>query len=167
MTRTCTICSHPQRAAIEAACVDGVPYRDIACKFSVGRMAIERHTSNHLIAAIKEVKQEQALQSGSLALDRMQRGEHIVDAIIKSAWDEEKEDEKNPDLALKALAELRRQVELRAKLEGELDEHTITITSIPEWRELRALLLDALSQHPGAKMAVIRALEAYDHVRTA
>ncbi|MGH2478070.1 MAG: hypothetical protein ACRDHW_00225 [Ktedonobacteraceae bacterium] len=91
----------------------------------------------------------------------MARGEQIVDEIITYSWGKDAKDIKIPELALKALAELRRQVELRAKLEGDLDEHSITITSIPEWRELRSLLLDALSIHPQAKMAVIRALEAY------
>lgn len=137
----------------------------------MSHMAVQRHASDHLAAAIKEVKQTQIIQSGSIALDRMARGEKIVDEIISFAWGDEnkaKPDEsKAPDLALKALAELRRQVELRAKLEGELDEHTITVTSIPEWRELRTLLLEALSVHPQAKMAVIRALEAYNHEQSA
>jgi hypothetical protein len=166
MSRTCTICSHKQRASIEAAIVAGTSNREITSTFSVGRMAIERHATNHLIQAIKVAKQEQDLQSGSIALERMARGEGIVDAILDEYWNEEKK-QKVPELALKALAELRRQVELRAKLEGELDEHSITITSIPEWRELRALLLDALRLHPQAKLAVIRALEAYDHDRIA
>jgi hypothetical protein len=165
MPRVCTICNHPQRAAIEAAIVTGTVNSEIACKFDVGRMSIERHATNHLIAAIKEAKQEQAVQSGSIALERMTRGEGIVDEILDEFWNEKKQ--KAPELALKALAELRRQVELRAKLEGELDEHSITITAIPEWRELRALLLDALAQHPQAKMAVIRALEAYDYAQSA
>ncbi|SRR6266567_246044 len=164
MSRVCTICNHPERASIEAAIVDGTVNREITSKFGVGRMAIERHTTNHLIQTVKEAKQEQAIQTGSLALDRMSRGEGIVDEILDEFWGEKV---KAPELALKALAELRRQVELRAKLEGELDEHSITITSIPEWRELRALLLDALRTHPQARMAVIRALEAYDHERSA
>src|SRR5260370_34721606 len=143
----------------------GTSYRDIAGQYlSVSKSTVERHAHNHLIQAIKEAKQEQAIQSGSIALDRIARGEGIVDAILTSAWNEKS---KEPELALKALSELRRHVELRAKLEGELDERSITITAVPEWRELRALLLDALALHPQAKMAVIRALEAYDDAQVA
>lgn len=163
MPRVCTICFHPEREAIESAIVTGTSKRDISLQFGVGHMAVQRHAT-HITDAIREAKQGQTLQSGSTALDRMAKGEKIVDEILSSAWGEKN---KEPDLALKTLAELRRQVELRAKIEGELDEHTITITSIPEWRELRALLLEALSTHPQAKMAVIRALEAYSHEQSA
>jgi DNA-binding transcriptional MocR family regulator len=162
VTRTCTICNHPERAAIESDIVTGVSNRSIALQYGMSHMSVQRHATEHIARAIAEVKQEQAIQSGSAALDRMSRGEAIIDEMIKEYWSVEKGEVKVPDLTLKALAELRRQVELRAKLEGELDEHTITITSIPEWRELRALLLDALSMHPQAKMAVMRALEVYD-----
>lgn len=168
MARACTICFHPERDAIEAAIIAGTVNREITSKFGVGRMAIERHADNHLAQAIKEAKQEQALQSGSSALDRMSKGEKIVDEIITYSWGGETGKElKMPELALKALAEQRRQVELRAKIEGDLDERSITITAVPEWRELRALLLEALAMHPQAKMAVIRALEAYGHERSA
>lgn len=173
MSRVCSICSHPDRSKIEASIAAGASNRSIALQFGMSHMAVQRHASDHLAAAIKEVQQAQLIQSGSIALSRMARGEKIVDEIIAFAWGDEdnaKRDEskdKAPDLALKALAELRRQVELRAKLEGEIDEHTITITSIPEWRELRTLLLDALSVHPQAKMAVIRALEAYNREQSA
>lgn len=167
MSRPCTICTHEKRSEIEAEIVSGESFRVISRQFGVGHDAVQRHAANHLAAAIQEVKQEQAVQSGSLALDRMTRGEAIVDEIIAYAWGKGKKDVKMPELALKALAELRRQVELRAKLEGELDERSITITAIPEWRELRTLLLEALAMHPQAKMAVIRALEAYDHEQSA
>lgn len=166
--RTCTICSHEKRHEIEAEIASGKSFRGISRHFSVGADAVERHASTHLVKAIKEVRQTQTQQSGSTALERMGQAEKIVDEVITYSWGGETGKEtRMPELVLKALAESRRQVELRAKLEGELDEHSITITSIPEWRELRALLLDALSIHPQAKMAVIRALESYSHEQSA
>jgi hypothetical protein len=168
MPRVCTICYHPERIAIEAEIIARTPLRNIAERFSIGYVSVQRHATNHLVQAIKEVRQEQAIQSGSHALDRMAKGEKIVDEIVVYSWGGETGKEaKMPELALKALAEQRRQVELRAKIEGELDERSLTITAIPEWRELRTLLLEALALHPQAKMAVIRALEAYDHEQSA
>lgn len=178
MPRVCTVCAHPERNEIENAAIDGVPLRNISKQFSVGYVSIQRHMVKHLSEAVKDfketqqaqqdqVKQEQSVLSGNNALDRMARGEKIVDEIIKYSWNNEPNGAKMPELALKALSEMRRMVELRAKIEGELDERSITITAVPEWRELRTLLLEALGQHPQAKMAVMRALEAYDRERSA
>jgi len=174
MPRTCTICSHPERSAIEDAIVSGKSLRCVALQFLTSDSTLRRHRDHCLKPACtaarekRETQQaEESEQSGTVALDRMTRGEQIVDEIIAYSWSDEEKIPKIPELALKALGELRRQVELRAKLEGELDEHSITITAIPEWRELRSLLLDALRIHPQAKLAVMRALEAYDHDQSA
>ena len=162
MPRACTICVHHNRAEIEAAVIAGVSYRVIARQFSVGHDAIQRHAASHIRESIQEVIAQQEEQSAFDALSEMDWMRNETRGIYN-----EVRQIKDYRFALQALAELRRQNELCAKLVGELDEHSITITAIPEWRELRALLLDALAQHPQAKMAVIRALEAYDHEQTA
>ena len=159
MSQTCSICSHNRRKQIEAACASGVSNRRIATQFSTSEAAVRRHKKNCIRPILQEVKAQQDEETAVTALSEMEWMREQIRTIYTYAWGDERQ---VPDLALKSLAEMRRQVELRAKLEGELDEHSITITAIPEWRELRALLLDALRQHPQAKLAVIRALEAYD-----
>jgi hypothetical protein len=166
MPRPCSICNHPDRIAIEDAAMSDIPLRNISKQFSVGYVSIQRHAINHLSQSIQEIKQEQVaqsnFQSGSNALSRMSRAESIIDELIEAYWSEDEKKLRVPDITLKALAEMRRQIELRAKLEGELDERSITVTAIPEWQELRALLLEALSVHPQAKVAVMRVMEAYN-----
>jgi hypothetical protein len=48
MPRTCTICRHPERHAIEADLRAGIPYRDIARRHNISKHALSRHRLNHL-----------------------------------------------------------------------------------------------------------------------
>jgi transposase-like protein len=49
MARACTICTHEQRTAIEAAVIEGGSYRGIARRFSVGSESLRRHVkAGHL-----------------------------------------------------------------------------------------------------------------------
>jgi hypothetical protein len=48
MPRTCTICRHPERLAIEADLRAGNPYRDIARRHNISKHALSRHRLNHL-----------------------------------------------------------------------------------------------------------------------
>jgi hypothetical protein len=48
MSRTCTVCRHPDRNDIDAALRAGTPYRDIARRFQLSKDAISRHRGNHL-----------------------------------------------------------------------------------------------------------------------
>jgi hypothetical protein len=64
------------------------------------------------------------------------------------------------DLALKAIARLEKQLELGARLTGELNEApTANILVTPEWAELRAAILAALESHPEAKSALVGVLD--------
>ncbi len=53
MTRTCTVCSHPERATIDKALVAVQnPYRDIARQYGLSKDALLRHKADHLLAEI-------------------------------------------------------------------------------------------------------------------
>ena len=63
MARTCTVCTHAERAAIDQALVRRRSFRDIACQFGVGRMAAVRHHDEHLpeqLAAAKQAEEAEA-----------------------------------------------------------------------------------------------------------
>jgi hypothetical protein len=63
--------------------------------------------------------------------------------------------------ALGAIREARGNLELLAKLLGELDERPVVNLNLsPEWLELRAVIVTALEPHPEARGAVLRALES-------
>ena len=52
MTRTCTICNHPDHDKIDQALIDGQPYRRIAHDFAISGDAIRRHKENHVLATM-------------------------------------------------------------------------------------------------------------------
>jgi hypothetical protein len=66
--------------------------------------------------------------------------------------------------AVGAIREARSNLELLAKLLGELDERPVVNLDVcPEWFELRAVIVGALESHPAAHGAVLRALESVDN----
>ncbi len=48
MPRTCTICRHPDRAAIEADLRAGITYRDVARRHKISKDALSRHWARHV-----------------------------------------------------------------------------------------------------------------------
>ncbi len=70
MTRTCTVCSHPERARIDKALVAVQnPYRDIARQYGLSKDALLRHKADHLleeiVAAWQAERQANALELAS------------------------------------------------------------------------------------------------------
>jgi hypothetical protein len=59
MPRTCTICTHPERPAIEQALVTNESYRNIAEHFVVSVGALTRHKAEHLPAALVQATKAQ------------------------------------------------------------------------------------------------------------
>ena len=107
-----------------------------------------RHEEEHDIA-LDVVEQLKAINSASLAIL------------------EEARDAGELGLALKAIDRIHRQVELQAKLLGELDERAaVNVTLSPQWLELRAVIVGALETHPEARKAVLRAIEGAGNGRT-
>jgi hypothetical protein len=107
-----------------------------------------RREEEHEIA-LDVVEQLRAINSASLAIleDARNGGE--------------------PSLALKAIDRIHRQVELQAKLLGEIDQRPqVNLYLTPEWLELRTLIVGALEPHPQAQEAIIMALEEANDART-
>jgi hypothetical protein len=67
--------------------------------------------------------------------------------------------ESNGELVLKAVDRVQRQIELQAKLLGDLsDQPQVNILASPEWIALRATLISVLCDFPDAQAAVIARL---------
>lgn len=163
MPRPCTICAHAERAAIDASLAAGVAYRDIAGQFSVSKTAVARHATDHIAEA---VAQSQAAKSEGAALDVVKQLREInaaTRAILKEA-----QAARDGDLALKAVDRLQRQIELQAKLLGDLDERNVqqvnqvnqqvNLILAPAWQSVRSAILAALAPYPEARLAVAAAL---------
>ena len=61
--------------------------------------------------------------------------------------------------ALGAIREARGNLELLAKLLGELDERPVNVIISPEWLELRTVIVGALEPYSEARGAVLEAIE--------
>jgi hypothetical protein len=153
MPRICTICEHPQRIAIDKAIVSGQSCSRIAALFRVSEDSAQRHKP-HLAKAV--VKAAEAREEKG-ALDVLHQLKDINDAalgVLKIA-----RDDGDGELQLKAIDRVQKQIELQAKLLGELDESpTVNITINPQWIELRAVIVQALEPFPDARHAVAKVL---------
>lgn len=165
MPRTCTICGHPERDAIDAALVAGQPFRRVAAQYAVTEQAIRRHRKAHLPAALAKAQEaEEAARADDLLAQ--------LRALTAEAHRIKDRAERTGDYrtALAGVRELVRIVELLAKLRGELNERAqINVLVAPEWLAVRAALMAALAAYPEARAAVaeqLLALEAgNDHRR--
>ena len=154
MPRTCTICTHPELEAIDGALVAGVPFRNIAERYGKSATALFRHKSDHLPAVLVT---GQAVREEAHALDVVKQLRDINAATL--AILEDARDTHQSALALKAVDRVQKQIELQAKLLGELqDGQTVNVLVAPEWVSLRATILVALVPFPDAREAVVEAL---------
>ena len=114
--RTCTICAHPERPAIDAALVAGTPLRDIAGQKSLSRSALHRHRE-HLPKALTQAKQAQEIAAASTVLGRVERLISRLETIADKA---QRAREWHP--AVLALREVKGCVQLLAEITGELEK---------------------------------------------
>jgi hypothetical protein len=148
--RVCTVCTHPERRAIDLALAVGTAKRELSALFRVSEDAITRHAATHLPATVVKAQEVEDVRQ---ALDVVQQlkainaaSREILTAARKSG---------DGELALKAIDRIFKQIELQAKLLGELEqEGTVSILLAPEWVQVRALVLTALAPYPEARGAV-------------
>ena len=156
MPRPCTVCTHVQRTAIDKALVSGEAAAAVSARYRtvsgqpLGRMAVQRHAAEHLpLRLVKAAEQEDV----RAALDIVTQLKAINGASLQVLADARSAND--GELALKAVDRVLRQIELQAKLLGELDERPqLHLHLSPEWHQVRALLLDALAPFPEARAAV-------------
>lgn len=216
MPRSCTVCTHTEREAIDRDLVAGeTSFRNIAERFSLSVAALHRHKADHLPRTLlrAQVAQEQADAIDVMAeLERCfgrvnllfdacdrwlrdpadpsrydigPRAEELMVTFTEQGVGGRLVKRKAPlaellvcidredrtvtmvetkhadprDLVLKTAGRLQPQIELLAKLLGELDDRPqVNITLSAEWVQIRTVLLDALAPHPEARASVSAAL---------
>jgi len=158
--RSCSVCTHPKREEIDRALVDGVSSGMLAGRYrTFGERAVRRHRANHIPTTLaKAVEAAEVAEAGSL-LEQVEDLQQRALAILEKA-----EDAGELRTALSAIREARGNLELLARLLGELNDNpVINLTISPEWVELRTLIVGALQPHPDALSDVVAALEEADH----
>ena len=115
MARTCTICKHNQRDAIESALIDGQPYRNIAERFAVSATALHRHKARDISKALARAAEAQEMSRDRDLLERVRDLVESAHGILATA--EARGDHRT---ALAAIREVRGTLELLGKITGEL-----------------------------------------------
>jgi hypothetical protein len=157
MPRSCTVCTHPGRAEIDEALVAGESSAELAGRYrTIGERALRRHKANHLPARLVMAHAAEEVAQADTLLDHVRDLQRRALDILDKA-----EEAGELRTALGAIREARGNLELLAKLLGELDERpTVNVLVTPQWIELRAVIVGALEPHPEALRAVVGALES-------
>jgi len=154
MPRTCTICVHAQRAAIDRALVQGVPLRDIAGRHGLSKSAVERHQAEHLPVLLSKAREAEDAAAADDLLAQLRDLHARTLAILDAA---ERQGALAP--ALGAIREARGNLELLAKLTQQLDARpTFNLLVAPEWLTMRAAIFEALAPYREARASVVSRL---------
>ncbi len=156
MTRVCTVCTHKSTRKIDKALAtrEG-SYRDISRRFGVSKDALGRHLHEHLPETLAR-GHEAAEAARADELLRQVRGlqEKTLDLLLKA--------ESAGDLrtALSGIREARSNIELLARLEGQIAERPSVVVNnaIFMAAPVREAIARALRPYPLAGYAVSDAL---------
>jgi len=124
MPRPCSICTHEKRDEIDRSLIEGVALRNIAKQYGVSHDALHRHKKNHLSKEVQKTAKKQAAKREKKAVTLLERlvelqkeARNILDTAKGSS----------PNVALSAIRELSRLLELEAKLVGELQNQRVNV----------------------------------------
>ena len=156
MPRRCSICHHQGLEGINRALVEGIAFPVLVAKYRVSKDALSRHKANHLPATLVKAQEAREVARADDLLDEVRSLQARALTILDRA-------ERVGDLrtALGAIREARGNLELLAKLMGQIDKRPQVLLHLSqEWLELRATIVEALEGHQEAKEAVLKVLEA-------
>jgi hypothetical protein len=114
---TCSICRHEQRSQIDAALIRSDSLRNIAKQFGTSATALHRHKAEHIAEQLSKSKELSDIAAASFLVKELRELTRKTGEVLTRALRE-----KNGDLALKAISRLEKQLELKARLLGELEE---------------------------------------------
>jgi hypothetical protein len=154
MPRTCTVCVHGDRPAVDQALVNHRPYRNIAAQFRLSTSALVRHHDDHLPEALTKAKAAADVAQADDLLAQLRALRSKAMALLLAA-------EKSGDIrtALAGVREARVTLELLLELSQRIDRRpTLNLLVAPEWLATRSVLLEALAPYPEARSAVAASL---------
>lgn len=152
MPRACSICSHRAKETIDRALVAGEPNRRIAARHDVSEQAVRRHKDGHLPAALAVSHKAEEVSRADDLLGQVRDLQARTLSVLADA-----EAAGEIGLVLAAVREGRRNLELLAKLVGELGDGS-PVVNVVIGPQVRAVILDALQRYPEARYAVADAL---------
>jgi len=154
--RKCSVCTHPAVNEINEMLVSGKPFNEIVTVYTdLTKMALSRHKQNHIPEILTRAREAQEVAQADDLLSQVQFLQNKALSILKQA-----EAAGELRTALQAIREARGNLELLAKLLGELQqEGTVNILISPEWLSLRTVILKTLEPYPEARLTLANALQ--------
>jgi hypothetical protein len=138
--------------------VAGESFRYVSERYGTSTTALFRHKREHVPAHLSQAQAAQEVAQADDLLGQVRSLQTRALAILDRA--EEAGDLRS---ALGAIREARGNLELLAKLLGELDERPqVSVLVMPEWLALRAAILAALAPYADARAAVAATLLRLD-----
>lgn len=160
--RPCSVCKHEDVEAIDAALIAGEPLAKIVVRHTVSKDSLANHKAKHLGELLQEVKRESEMGEGDTALARLEALYARTNRLLAQV-----EHNGSAPQVLQAVREARATLESIARITGELNDKpvmTINLAASPEWLQLQALILNALTPFPEARLAVSDAIDVMGEV---
>lgn len=150
MPRVCTICGHPKRKAIDRALANGEALRVIAARYGTSPQTLTRHKRKCVAPALEEARQAEQAASVEMVLD--------VRAELRGLIERTRQILDKPDtqkLEVAALREMRANLDLMARLNGELGPSVqVNVEVHPVFVEFRDAVLRVIETLPGGREAL-------------
>ncbi len=122
MPQPCKVCRHPQKLEIDRGLLAGRPKRALALAFAVSADSVERHARKHVTQALAAATEGREALYGNKLIEQLVELQNETKAILREARFGEKTDNRT---ALKAIGQAIAQLELQARLTGELKDKQV------------------------------------------
>lgn len=117
MPRPCSVCKHPDLNEINQALLKSDTLKSITVRFGPSKQALIRHRDTHIPKTLAKAKDAEKVVEAADLLQSIRSLHETTLKILRSA-----ESEKRWETALKAIQQARANLELLAKLDGQLQE---------------------------------------------
>ncbi|GAB2621319.1 hypothetical protein [Novilysobacter erysipheiresistens] len=165
----CQVCDHADRASIELGLANKVPIRVLGKRYGVHHDAVYRHGRNHMPPELHaQLMTRGRMTPQDLENLRITESEGVLQHLVAVRgrlyglmdFAEQQEDYKG---AATIGGQILRNVEITARLLGELQTGTVNVTNnlliADEYHGLRTAIMQALRGHPEARADVAAALK--------
>jgi hypothetical protein len=143
MPQPCSICTHPDRVAIDKEIASDAPNRRIATQYGLSEAAVRRHKKDHLPDKLVKAAEAREIKEAGSLYDELMEVTKETKAILKEM--RKKGHDKDNRGALAALQRLEKQIELQSRLMGAIRPDQVTVqTIIQESNMVTDIFIEAL-----------------------
>lgn len=167
----CQVCAHPDRASVELGLANKVPARVLAKRYGLHDDAVWRHGRHHMTPELHaHLMTRGRMQPTDLENLRITESEGVLQHLVALrgrmyGWADIAEQQGDVKAAAAIAAQIVKNIEVTAKLLGDIKTGTTNITNnlllTGEYHALRTAIMQALRAHPEARADVAAALVAF------